>query len=733
MVRRRRVAGARAPGACRPGSRRGSGRRDGRRAARPRTGEAGDRLRRRQAARRTGQGDRSAYRKARQPRPRRRAGGRRSALRRGRGGPGRSAEGRWREGPPRQPRLPDGGSLGRTGRPAGDRCRLRRQRRRAVPSPGPLRGRRRRGTGPPRGRNRCFHGRRGHRGDRVGHQLRRRLGDQPGALSAGRPGGPRSLRRAGGGGDDRRPLRLLRHGDRIDRRRARRHPRPPGRRNQRPARSGRQLPRPEGARERARRGTERRDRRGSGDAAGDPRPGAARRARLRDRLLDRTAVRRKHQAARRARRRRGGRGERDRRRRRLLRRALLPGRPGRRGDSRSHRSGGHLPHRGGQRQPHRSRDRQRDRLLGSARIPAGRMPGSGGHGPRRNVERVHELRPRGHRLQLRHDGRTRRRSADRPAVDGTVARGRSRPRRLPAQRRRPDHQRIRKRGRGPGQHRNAGSGGDPRLGKRILHPGRSLPGHPSLLRPLQPGSERHGGAGPQVRHRRQRPRRDRDRVPGIGGRGHRRPDDLRPRRLGRGYHPRGGQLGPGRGTGRTGALLLARPGDPLLRPGRKHQCGRRTPRTGSGRKAEPDRHRLRLDHVLRAAQRRRLLLLRDLGGGPARRRGGGPDAAGQRRRDAGGHRRSDGVLGDRIHAGQLARRGRRRAAGRGGGDDRGRRLDGPRPPDHAGRTRRTKTKNRKNPKNRKKNPRRRRRRRPPRRRPRFRRPRPPPIPERRPW
>ena len=49
-----------------------------------------------------------------------------------------------------------------------------------------------------------------------------------------------------------------------------------------------------------------------------------------------------------------------------------------------------------------------------------------------------------------------------------------------------------------------------------------------------------------------------------------RPDDLRPRRRRRGEHRRRGQLGRiEHRTESAGALLLARPGDPLLRPGRR--------------------------------------------------------------------------------------------------------------------------------------------------------------------
>ena len=67
-----------------------------------------------------------------------------------------------------------------------------------------------------------------------------------GARAAERPGRPRRLRRARGGGDDRRHLRLLQLGDHLDRRRPDRHQRPRRRSQQRPAGDGEHLQRPAG-------------------------------------------------------------------------------------------------------------------------------------------------------------------------------------------------------------------------------------------------------------------------------------------------------------------------------------------------------------------------------------------------------------------------------------------------------------------------------------------------------
>ena len=77
-------------------------------------------------------------------------------------------------------------------------------------------------------------------------------------------------------------------------------------------------------------------------------------------------------------------------------------------------------------------------------------------------------------------------------------------------------------------------------------------------------------------------------------------------------------------------ILLARPGHPLLRPGRRARPRGAARLARDDRQARPRRDRLRRDDLLRSpGQSRRLALLRDLGGGAARRRGRGADAPGQ--------------------------------------------------------------------------------------------------------
>ena len=99
------------------------------------------------------------------------------------------------------------------------------------------------------------------------------------------------------------------------------------------------------------------------------------------------------------------------------------------------------------------------------------------------------------------------------------------------------------------------------------------PGDRPLRRRLQPGRQQNGQSAAEVPVHRGRLRRRRHRVPERQSRRHRRrgrADDLRPRRRRRREHDRRGQLGRiEHGPESARALLLARPGDPLLRPGRR--------------------------------------------------------------------------------------------------------------------------------------------------------------------
>ena len=186
---------------------------------------------------------------------------------------------------------------------------------------------------------------------------------------------------------------------------------------------------------------------------------------------------------------------------------------------------------------------------------------------------------------------------------------------------------LRRRRRQP-QQPEAGRGS--RVGKRHRSQRGSQTGDQSLLRGLQPGGERDDLAATQVRSAAERRRCHRDRVPAILRRGRRRADRLRPCG-GRGGDR--GRRGPLQRRLQAGALLLARSGQALLRPG----C-QRFARAGDRRAGHPQarsrRHRLRRDKLLRQTRSRRLALLRHLGRGAARGGGRGPRPPGQSRGDA---------------------------------------------------------------------------------------------------
>ena len=268
-----------------------------------------------------------------------------------------------------------------------------------------------------------------------------------------------------------------------------------------------------------------------------------------------------HRTARRTGRRRRRRRQRDRRRRRLLHRALLPGRPGRRGDPEGDGSGRHLPDRGGQRQPVRQ--------ARNAKSPPGKprefrpivCPTAIDSAARTRRRRLHELQPEWRRRSdLRHHRGSRRTADHRPAVGRTLVRGRNRPRRLPAVEAdhiiAPNQLGNYKSGEGAVAEADRSSQLGERIGEialevqlviarcsGICNPEASAPATPRLKFALLEDGRR----------------RQRHRVSGIGRRRHRRPDDLRPRRLGRRDHPRRGQVHRiGERAERTGALLLAR-------------------------------------------------------------------------------------------------------------------------------------------------------------------------------
>ena len=306
----------------------------------------------------------------------------------------------------------------------------------------------------------------------------------------------------------------------------------------------------------------------------------------------------------------GGRRQGDRRRRRLLRRAVLPGRAGRRRDRRSGGRRCHLPLRGRQRQP--DRRGQRDRLLGNAEIPrlgTAVRPNSGN--ARAPPRPLHGLQPEAGQEDDTFGITVEGRNADRrPAVGRTVVRGRNRPRRLPARQRDEPlspveggtsdniaDTKCRSRysvGKTPTHRTGSPARDQPLLWRRSCNKTASTTAKPRVkVRSLE-----NGGGVSETEYPKS-----------AGG------DVVGPTVFGHAAPARSASAPSLRRRLRSRALLLARPRHPLLRPGQGTVPAPALARQTISQ-ARPGRHRLRADHLLRPARSRAAIA----SAGPPRRR-----------------------------------------------------------------------------------------------------------------